>query len=47
MSIAAIPNKPNMTPIFFIGDPPEGHLARKQLQSGFSREIVLFSEQGC
>jgi len=43
---AASSNSPNMTAIFLMGDPPEGHHEAKQRKSGYSLQSVLFSEQG-
>jgi len=36
---------PNITAIFFIGDPPAGHHDGKQRELGYSLQRVLFSEQ--
>jgi hypothetical protein len=46
MTVAAANMKlPNITPIFFTGDPPEGHLASERRKPGYLLQIVLFSEQ--
>jgi hypothetical protein len=44
--IAAIRKNPNITAIFFMGEPPDGHHDGKQQKLGYSLQRVLFSEQG-